>query len=180
MKMKYEGRVWVIREENGKMIDDIDTDMIFHNRHLAITELSEMGRYAFGNLEGYQDLPERVEEGDIILVGQNFGSGSSRQQAVDCFISLGVGAIMARSYGAIYKRNAINVAFPIFTIRNLNLEAPEAPDYINSGDIIRIDTDTGAISREDVQVGEMELPSRVQMDIIDAGGLFEYGKKISQ
>ena len=94
-----EGRVWYIKE------DDIDTDMIFHNRYLAITNQEEMGKYTFDNLEGYEDFAQKVEPGDIIITGKNFGSGSSRQQAVDCFKSLGIQSIISESYGAIYERN---------------------------------------------------------------------------
>lgn len=103
------GRVWVIERDN------IDTDMIFHNRYLAITDIREMGQYAFDNLEGYRDFAKRAQAGDIIVAGKNFGSGSSRQQAVDCFVSLGIQAVIARSFGAIYERNAINAAFPVLT-----------------------------------------------------------------
>ncbi len=101
------GRVWVVQRDN------IDTDMIFHNRHLAVTKIEEMGQYAFGNLAGWEDFPKRVHPGDIIVTGANFGAGSSRQQAVDCFKALGVSAIIAKSFGAIYERNAINAGFPI-------------------------------------------------------------------
>ena len=103
------GRVWMIERDN------IDTDMIFHNRYLAITDIREMGQYAFDNLEGYKDFSRKAQAGDIIIAGKNFGSGSSRQQAVDCFISLGIQAVIANSFGAIYERNAINAAFPVLT-----------------------------------------------------------------
>lgn len=103
------GRVWLIERDN------IDTDMIFHNRYLSITDIREMGQYAFDNLEGYKDFAKKAQPGDIIVAGKNFGSGSSRQQAVDCFVSLGVHAVVAKSFGAIYERNAINAAFPILT-----------------------------------------------------------------
>ena len=104
---EIEGRVWYIP------MDNIDTDMIFHNRHLSITDIDEMGQHTFGNLEGYEDFSKKVKSGDIVICGKNFGSGSSRQQAVDCFISLGVQCVLSESFGAIYERNAINAAFPI-------------------------------------------------------------------
>ena len=108
------GRVWMIERDN------IDTDMIFHNRYLAITDIREMGQYAFDNLEGYKDFAQKAKAGDIIVTGKNFGSGSSRQQAVDCFVSLGVQAVIARSFGAIYERNAINAAFPVLTYNSFD------------------------------------------------------------
>jgi homoaconitate hydratase family protein len=107
------GRVWVIKK------DDIDTDMIFHNRYLQITDPKEMGQYIFDNLAGYEDFVKRVKPGDIVITGKNFGAGSSRQQAVDGFATLGVQAILAESFGAIYERNAINAAFPILTYKSL-------------------------------------------------------------
>jgi 3-isopropylmalate/(R)-2-methylmalate dehydratase large subunit len=130
------GRVWLIEHDN------IDTDMIFHNRYLAITDISEMGQYALDNLEGYKDFAKRAQPGDIIVTGKNFGSGSSRQQAVDCFISLGVQAVVARSFGAIYERNAINAAFPVLTYDSLdNIE-------LQNHDIISINLLTGDIINE--------------------------------
>ncbi|MDZ7634934.1 MAG: aconitase/3-isopropylmalate dehydratase large subunit family protein [Bacteroidales bacterium] len=130
------GRVWLIDRDN------IDTDMIFHNRYLAITDMREMGQYAFDNLEGYKDFAKKAQPGDIIVAGKNFGSGSSRQQAVDCFISLGIQAVTARSFGAIYERNAINAAFPVLTYGSL-----EKID-LKDGDIITINLLTGDVINE--------------------------------
>ncbi len=111
--MILEGKIWIIPEDN------IDTDMIFHNQHLAVTDIKEMGKYAFGNLKGWENYPQKTETGDIIITGRNFGAGSSRQQAVDCFRSLQNQAILAESFGAIYERNAINSGFPVLTYENL-------------------------------------------------------------
>lgn len=130
-----EGRVWIINK------DDIDTDMIFHNRYLTITNINEMGQYAFDNLKGYEDFAKKAKTEDIIITGKNFGAGSSRQQAVDCFIALGISAIVAESYGAIYERNAINAAMPILTYKPEQLAAANVED----GDIIRIDFLTGKL-----------------------------------
>ncbi len=130
------GRVWLIDRDN------IDTDMIFHNRYLAITDLREMGQYAFDNLEGYKDFAKKAQSGDIIVTGRNFGSGSSRQQAVDCFVSLGIQAVIARSFGAIYERNAINAAFPVLTY-----SAFEAID-LKDQDVITVNLLTGETTNE--------------------------------
>ena len=130
------GRVWLIDRDN------IDTDMIFHNRYLAITDIREMGQYAFDNLEGYKDFAKKSQPGDIIVAGKNFGSGSSRQQAVVCFVSLGIQAVVARSFGAIYERNAINAAFPVLTYESL--EAVDLKDM----DVISINLVTGEVVNE--------------------------------
>ena len=113
--------------------------MIFHNRYLTITDISEMGQYAFDNLEGWEDFSRKCEPGDIIITNKNFGAGSSRQQAVDCFVALGVQAIIAESFGAIYERNAINAGFPILTYDDISgLE-------LKQRDKIRVNFETGEI-----------------------------------
>jgi 3-isopropylmalate dehydratase small subunit len=128
-----EGRVWIIPK------DDIDTDMIFHNRYLTITEIKEMGQYTFDNLKGFEDFAKKAQPGDIVITNKNFGAGSSRQQAVDCFLSLGITCILAESYGAIYERNAINAAMPILTYHTGTFESVELQD----GDTVRVDFITG-------------------------------------
>jgi len=156
-----EGRVWFIKEDN------IDTDMIFHNRYLTITDINEMGQYTFDNLEGYEDFAKKAEPGDIVVVGKNFGSGSSRQQAVDCFKSLGVQAVIAESFGAIYERNAINAAFPIMTYADI-----EDID-LKDGDILRVNFETGEITNlKNNKSITGEKFSEVQLEIYQNGGLF--------
>ncbi|MBD3370110.1 3-isopropylmalate dehydratase [Candidatus Fermentibacteria bacterium] len=165
------GRLWVLQSD-GRLLDDIDTDMIYHNEHLAVTEVSEMGKHALGNLEGYRDFAEKVERGDMVLAGKNFGAGSSRQHAVDCFISLGVQAVLARSFGAIYKRNAINSGFPV-------MEVPEATaDTFEHLNEVEVDLKRGLVSCGDTTLGGVPL-SEVAMDIYRAGGLFEYAERMS-
>ncbi|MDD5779405.1 MAG: 3-isopropylmalate dehydratase [Candidatus Thermoplasmatota archaeon] len=164
------GRVWVLTDGEGTLIDDIDTDNIFHNRHLHITEVKEMGQYALGNLEGWEDFPRQTEKGDILVAGKNFGAGSSRQQAVDCFIALGVQAIIAKSFGAIYKRNAINSGLPVL----------EGSVDVDSGQTITVDLETGEVTGNDKTLGKVQPMSGVQMDIYQAGDLFSYGRQVEQ
>ncbi|HAZ02376.1 MAG TPA: homoaconitate hydratase, partial [Marinilabiliales bacterium] len=155
---RVKGRVWYIKEDN------IDTDMIFHNRYLAITDIKEMGQYAFDNLKGHENFAKQAKPGDIVVVQKNFGSGSSRQQAVDCFISLGIGAILAESYGAIYERNAINAAFPIVTY--LTLDGLDLKD----GDTLEVDFISGEIVNTKNQKKIQGEPfSEVQLEIYQNG-----------
>ena len=155
-----EGRTWIIKRDN------IDTDMIFHNRYLAVTDINEMGRYTFDNLKGYEDFAAKAAPGDIVLTGQNFGSGSSRQQAVDCFKSLGIQAVVAASFGAIYERNAINAAFPVVTCRNIDELDPA------DGDPLRIDFISGKIvNLRNNRTTDSEAFSEVQLEIFRKGGL---------
>lgn len=155
-----EGRVWLIP------MDNIDTDMIFHNRYLTITDIKEMGQYTFDNLKGFEDFAKKAKAGDIVVAGKNFGSGSSRQQAVDCFLSLGIQAILAESFGVIYERNAINAAFPVLTYQSLqSIE-------LENGDILQVDFRTGLITNLKNNRSVTGEPfSGVQMGIYQNGGL---------
>lgn len=167
------GRVWMITDpDSGKLIQNIDTDMIYHNAHLAVTEVEKMGQYAFGNLGGWKDFPQKAKEGDIIICGGNFGAGSSRQHAVDCFRSLGVQLIIAPSFGAIYKRNAINSGMPLLIYPRVE----EAG--IKSGDEIEVNLETGEVKSvaNNKKLPDAEPFSRVQMDIYLAGDLFTYAR----
>ena len=138
--------------------------MIYHNRYLTITDIAEMGQYTFDNLEGWEDFAKKAKPNDIVVVGKNFGAGSSRQQAVDCFESLGVVLIIAQSFGAIYERNAINKGFPIMV-----------------ADLTSTDLEDGQVVEVDLAKGLITLPSGknvagvpfsdVQMNIYKKGGL---------
>ncbi len=155
-----EGRIWIV----GK--DNIDTDMIFHNRYLSITDIKDMGQYTFDNLKGFEDFAKKAEKNDIVIAGKNFGCGSSRQQAVDCFISLGVQAIIAESFGIIYERNAINAAFPVIVAPSI------AETGLIEGDFIRINLKTGEILNLKTGKVYMALPfSDVQLTVYQRGGL---------
>lgn len=155
---KFKGKAWVIRKDN------IDTDMIYHNRYLTITDIAEMGKYTFDNLEGWEDFAKKAKPGDIVVVGKNFGAGSSRQQAVDCFKSLGVAVVIAESFGAIYERNAINAGFPIMV-----------------ADLVSTDLQSEQEIEVDLEKGLVTLPSGaeitgvpfsdVQIGIYKKGGL---------
>lgn len=154
-----EGRAWVIQKDN------IDTDMIYHNQYLMVTSLEEMGQYAFGNLKGYERFAKEARKGDIVIVGKNFGCGSSRQQAVDCFKALGISVIVAESFGAIYERNAINSAMPI-------LVANDITKRIHKNDVVFIDFTTGEIKDKTQEKTYQAKPfSLVQKEIYLRGGL---------
>jgi 3-isopropylmalate dehydratase small subunit len=145
--------------------DNIDTDMIYHNKHLAVTDVKEMAKYCFGNLEGWKDFPEQVKPGDIVIVGKNFGCGSSRQHAVDCFSSLGVQAVIGESFGAIYERNAINAGLPI-------VEGSVAALALKNGDTVSIDFLEGVVTKTaDGETARVTPFSGVQLEIYKRGGL---------
>jgi len=170
------GRLWVLTDQGGNLIEDIDTDQIFHNAFLHITDLSEMGQHALGNLEGWKDFPARAKPGDIIAAGRNFGAGSSRQQAVDCFIALKIGAILAPSYSSIYFRNAVNSGLPI--LRCSELGSLTGGRLLETGDEVEIDFISGKTRNLNKNVSfTVEPMSAVQREIFRAGSLFTFGRK---
>ena len=156
-----EGRAWVIKKDN------IDTDMIFHNRYLSTTDFKEMGQYTFDNLEGYKNFSKNAKPGDIVVAGKNFGCGSSRQQAVDCFKSLGIFVIIAESFGSIYERNAINSAMPILSLEGIT-------NKIKDNDRIFVDFVTGEIKGITTEKTFHAKPfSKSQLEIYKRGGLLK-------
>ena len=164
------GRAFKLLYSDRNLIDDIDTDMIFHNRYLHIKDVAQMGQYALDNLMGYEDFAKKVQPGDIVIAGKNFGCGSSRQQAVDCFRGLGVPLLVTESTGAIYKRNAINSGMPLLECDGLNDAA------IQHGDELEIDIEKGVIYNRTTESTIQARPfSQVQLDIYHAGDIFAYG-----
>ena len=161
---KVQGRTWVIRQDN------IDTDMIYHNRHLTVTDPEEMKQYAFGNLDGWEDFSRKVKPGDIIVTGKNFGCGSSRQQAVDCFKALGVSVIVAESFGAIYERNAINAGLAVLCADALSTS-------IENGEDLEVDFESGTVTRTTgaERIQGLAFPE-AQLAIYRRGGLLAGGK----
>jgi 3-isopropylmalate dehydratase small subunit len=141
--------------------------MIFHNRYLSITDINEMGQYTFDNLEGYKNFAKEAKREDLLIVGKNFGCGSSRQQAVDCFKSLGISAIIAESFGAIYERNAINSAMPILIAENITKK-------IDDKDELSVDFTTGEIiDKTQGKTYHAKPFSKSQLEIYERGGLLK-------
>jgi 3-isopropylmalate dehydratase small subunit len=166
----FAGRVWTITDKNNRLIPDIDTDQIFHNAYLHITDINKMGQYTFDNLEGWKDFHTRAKPGDIVIAGPNFGAGSSRQQAVDCFRSLGVKLIIAVSFGAIYKRNAINSGFPILIFADA--EKIITGNKITNLANVKVDLLAGELTNLDTaEKFRLMTFSKVQKDIFDKGSL---------
>jgi 3-isopropylmalate/(R)-2-methylmalate dehydratase small subunit len=154
---KITGRVW-------KYGDDVNTDVIFPGKYTySIFDRKEMAKHALEDLD--PDFVRKVQQGDIIVAGKNWGCGSSREQAVICLKEAGVGAIVARSFARIFFRNAINEGLPIVTC--------DAVDSVQTGDEITIDFEAGTVFTPDSQYIFPPLPPSV-MEILDVGGLVPY------
>ena len=153
----------------GKTIkygDNIDTDIIIPARYLNIMDRKELASHCMEDLDA--DFAKKVNDGDIIVAGSNFGCGSSREHAPQVIKDSGVGCVIAESFARIFYRNAINIGLPI-------IECPEAAKAINDGDEIEINFDTGDI--KDITKNEsfkaQPFPGFLQ-SMINAGGLINY------
>ena len=141
--------------------------MIYHNRYSVLSESNPEANYTFSHLSGYEDFASKVEPGDIVVTGYNFGIGSSRQQAVDCFKALGIQAIVAKSFAVIYERNAINAGLPIIVCSHTDEIG------LQTDDMVEIDLNTGKIlNQRNHKSVTGEKFSNIQMEIYQRGGLF--------
>ena len=149
--------------------DDINTDVIFPGRYLALTEPEEIAAHAMEDLD--PDFLKKLNEGDILVAGKNFGCGSSREQAAIALKYAGVGAIVAKSFARIFYRNAINQGIPV-------IECPEGVEAIEDGDEVEIDLDKGVI--KDISKNKIfnfkPLPEFIQK-ILSKGGLLPFLKQ---
>ena len=163
------GRAWVFG-------DDVDTDLIYHNKYLAETDPGQMPQYAFEYYPGMENFAKEVKPGDFVVAGKNFGCGSSREHAVYCIQYAGVPCVLAETCSRIYYRNAINNAYPVLFVKGLSDAIKNG--RIKNGDTLEVDLDTGSI--RDVETGAEvhgDAVSDLELEIMEAGGLFQYMKK---
>ena len=155
------GKVW-------KYGNNIDTDVIIPARYLNDPDPKALASHCMCDID--EVFASKVEPGDIMVGGWNFGCGSSREHAPVSIQASGVSCVIAASFARIFYRNAINIGFPI-------LECPEAAEAINAGDTVSVDTSTGVI--KDETTGESfqakPFPEFIQ-NIIESGGLLPYLK----
>ena len=166
--MKLVGnKLWIFPE------DDINTDVIFPGRYTyePLTP-EEMAKHA---LEDYDpSFVEKVEKGDIIVAGNNFGAGSSREQAVTCLQAAGISCIIAKSFARIYYRNAINQALPLVISSECSNYVLNNKDELKQTEI-QVDFDSGVINIQNKSFTFPKLDNQA-MKIFEAGGLVEYTK----
>jgi len=148
--------------------DNIDTDQIYPGRYLELTEPEEVALHA---MEGADpDFPSKVQPGDIIVGGKNFGCGSSREHAVITLLASGVRAVVAKSFARIFYRNAINRGLPAAEIPDLE------PNSISQGSIATLDLKNGTFSLSNGKVYKfIPFPDNI-MAIIKAGGIMPFYK----
>ena len=166
--MKFDGKVI-------KYGDNVDTDVIIPARYLNTIDKKELASHCMEDLD--TTFVSRVQEGDIMVAGFNFGCGSSREHAPiaikESGIALviakesGIGVVIAKSFARIFYRNSINIGLPI-------IECPEAVDAISEGDKLSVDMDKGVIKNETTgaEYKTEPFPPFIQ-SIIANGGLIE-------
>ena len=157
--MKITGRVW-------RFGHDVDTDAIIPARYMNTIDPAEMARHCMEDAD--PAFAAKVQKGDIIVAGKNFGCGSSREHAPIALKAVGVSCVVAQSFARIFYRNSFNIGLPIF-------ESPAAAAAIQEGDLLEIDAATGVITNlaKNEQYQASPFPEFMQQ-LIAAGGLMNY------
>ena len=159
--MAIKGKAW-------KFGDDVNTDEIIPARYLITTDPKELAKHVMEDID--PGFPNKVQPGDIIVAGKNFGCGSSREHAPLALKGAEIGAIIAESFARIFYRNAINLGLPI-------IESPEIAKETDEGSILEIDLAEGIV--RNVTKGKeykiKPLPESLQK-VMEAGGLMDYAK----
>ena len=157
--MMYQGRAFTYG-------DNVDTDVIIPARYLNAPSAEELAKHCMEDID--VNFVKEVAPGDIMVGGENFGCGSSREHAPIAIRASGISCVIAASFARIFYRNAINIGFPI-------LECSEAAARIKKGDTVTVDADKGIIT--DVTTGEVfkatPFPAFINR-IIENGGLLPY------
>ncbi len=148
--------------------DDINTDVIFPGKYTyTVTDPNQIAKHALEDLD--PEFSSKVQLGDVVVGGKNFGCGSSREQAASCLKYAGVGAIIAKSFSRLYFRNCLNFGLPPIT-------SPEAVDVLEDGDEVEIDLENGKVITSKGIFNIPPLPESIR-GIIDSGGLIPYTRK---
>ncbi len=160
LQRKYCGK-GEIMSKIFKFHNDVDTDQIIASQYLLLPSVEDMKGYTFESLDG--EFAGKVKPGDIIAAGENFGCGSSREQAPSVLKALGVKAVVAKSFARIFYRNAINIGLPVLVSKDF-YDAAKA-----EGDA-QLDLAEGTIEFEGVTYTCTKLPPYMQ-NILNQGGL---------
>jgi len=158
----------IIKGKVHKLGDNINTDDIIATKYLVSTDARELGRHCLENIR--PDFVNKVNAGDIIVAGKNFGCGSSREHAPLAIKGCGITAVVARSFAGIFFRNAINIGLPFLEL--------DKTDEISEGDLLEIDLASGIIKNlsKDKTYKTQAFPRFLQ-EIVEEGGLMNHIKK---
>ncbi len=140
---------------------DVDTDQIIASQYLLFPTIEEMKKYTFESLDA--DFAKKVQPGDFVVACENFGCGSSREQAPSVLKALGVKAVIAKSFARIFYRNAINIGLPVIVCKDLY-------DNVADQDEMELLLEDGIIKANGQTFTCTKLPIQMQ-SILDQGGL---------
>lgn len=158
----------IIKGKVHKFGDDINTDDIIAAEHLVHTEAEELGKHCFKSIR--QDFVHKVNRGDIVVAGKNFGCGSSREHAPLALKGCGIAAVIAKNFAAIFFRNSINIGLPFLELDEI--------EEIEEGDSLEIDLSTGIIKNlSKNKIYQTEAFPEFLQEIVEYGGLMGYMKK---
>ena len=148
-----------------KFGDDINTDVITPGRYTVTTDKKRLGKIAF--IEYRPEFGKYVKEGDVIIAGNNFGCGSSREHSPIAIKAIGISAVIAKSFARIFFRNSINIGLPLFV--------SQEAEKIDDGDEVEVNTKTGEIidKTKDIIIKARPLPEFMQR-IVKKGGLVNF------
>lgn len=157
--MKQRGRVWMFG-------DDVNTDLIIPGKYLELVDPEEMAEHAMEGID--PEFPKKIQKGDIVVGGTNFGCGSSREHAPLALKYAGVSAVVAESFARIYYRNSINIGLPA-------LECPGIVEAVDDGDVVEVDITSGTVKnvRTGAELSFTPLPG-FMVEILREGGLVTY------
>ena len=140
---------------------DVDTDQIIASQYLLFPTIEEMKTHTFESLD--PDFASKVRPGDFVVAAENFGCGSSREQAPSVLKALGVKAVIAKSFARIFYRNAINIGLPVIVCKDLY-------DHVLDGDEMELSLTEGVVQANGQEYVCNKLPPYMQ-GILDQGGL---------
>lgn len=140
---------------------DVDTDQIIASQYLLYPTIEEMKGHTFESLD--PEFANKVKPGDYVVANENFGCGSSREQAPGVLKALGVKAVIAKSFARIFYRNSINIGLPVIVCRDLY-------DFVKDGDEMELGLDAGTVTHGGNTYECTKLPPYMQK-ILDQGGL---------
>ena len=159
-KANIEGKVWTF----GK---DVDTDLIIAARYLNTSVPEVLAKHVMEDAD--PEFVKKMSPGDVIVAGENFGCGSSREHAPIALKAAGVAAVIAPTFARIFYRNAFNMGLPIF-------ELPQSAE-IKEGDVVSVDMNTGTVTNKSTNktYNFVPIPAFMQ-ELIDAGGLMNFAQ----
>jgi 3-isopropylmalate/(R)-2-methylmalate dehydratase small subunit len=159
------GRAWLFG-------DNVDTDQIIQGRYLTVLDYAEMAKHAFEIPR--PEFPKEVKKNDVVVAGENFGGGSSREEAPRVLNQLGVGCVLAQSFARLFYRNAINIGLPVLVVPNV---AQSVKDGMTLD--VNLLKSTVVVKESGEKLGGQPLSPMV-LEILQAGGAVSWFRKMEK